>query len=455
MMEQEETILQPWERLETSLQEGGVREVEACLEDLNAADTALALSRLDAEERTRLLAILPSEEAADVLRDLPMEQAADLLQEIPPPDAATIIGHIPSDELVDILGDVRDEHAESIITELPAEVARQARQLMHYPADSAGGLMQTEYLAFRESMTVADVLADLQANSEQYADFDVQYAYIIGPRGRLQGVLRLRDLVLSGRNRPVRELMIRYPVSVRVDTSLEDLIALFDDHAFVGVPVLDEAGLLVGVVHRTEVFEAAETREKNIFLKISGIIGGEEFRSMPLFLRAFRRLSWLGPNIVLNMIAASIIALYQDTLQAAIALAVFLPIISDMSGCSGNQAVAVSIRELSLGMIKPGEFFRVFVKEAAVGLLNGILLGLLLGTVAVLWKGSLVLGLVVAGALAMNTLISVLLGGCIPLLLRRFKVDPALASGPILTTVTDMCGFFLVLSLASMVLDRL
>jgi magnesium transporter len=158
---------------------------------------------------------------------------------------------------------------------------------------------------------------------------------------------------------------------------------------------------------------------------------------------------------VLNMIAASVIALYQDTLRAAIALAVFLPIISDMSGCSGNQAVAVSIRELSLGLIRPSEFLRVFSKEALLGLFNGLVLGLVLGAVAVLWKGNLQLGLVVGSALALNTLLSVVIGGSMPLLLKKLGADPALASMPLLTTITDMCGFFFVLSFASATLPSL
>jgi len=171
-------------------------------------------------------------------------------------------------------------------------------------------------------------------------------------------------------------------------------------------------------------------REKNSFLRISGIVGGEEFRSMPLPQRSFSRLSWLTPNIALNIIAASVIAVYQETLQAAIALAVFLPIISDVSGCSGNQAVAVSIRELALGLIRPTEFTRIFWKESLVGLINGVVLGLLLGAVAYLWKANIYLSLVVAGALALNTILSVLLGGSGPLFLRKLRIDPALASGP-------------------------
>lgn len=176
---------------------------------------------------------------------------------------------------------------------------------------------------------------------------------------------------------------------------------------------------------------------------------------MPLFNRAGRRLSWLSLNIILNIVAASVIALYQDTLAAAITLAVFLPMVSDMSGCSGNQAVAVSMRELSLGLVRPTELLRVLGKEASLGLINGLALGVLLGGVALLWQGNPWLGLVVGAALAANTIIAVSLGGLLPLLLKRLKMDPALVSGPLLTTVTDMCGFFLVLSFATLVLPRL
>jgi len=158
---------------------------------------------------------------------------------------------------------------------------------------------------------------------------------------------------------------------------------------------------------------------------------------------------------VLNVLAASVIAAYQETLSAVIALAVFLPIISDMSGCSGNQAVAVSIRELTLGLIRPYEYLRVVVKEGAVGIMNGIALGILLGGLAFIWKQNVYLSLVVGAALALNTVVAVLIGGLVPLALKALRLDPALASGPILTTVTDMCGFFLVLSMASAVLPRL
>jgi magnesium transporter len=327
--------------------------------------------------------------------------------------------------------------------------------LTQYSDRTAGGVMITEYLSYSDELTVGDVLADLRAHQEDYQRHDDQYVYVTGDRGVLKGVLRLRDLVLSSPNVPLRAIMITDTDFVPVDADLDALHDFFSTRSYRGVPVVDADGRLVGVVRHADVAEAFGEREASDHLKALGIVGGEELRTMPVFTRAWRRLSWLSVNIVLNLIAASVIAAYQETLTAVIVLAVFLPIISDMSGCSGNQAVAVSMRELSLGLIQPADVFRVWGKELSVGAINAVALGLLLGTAAFLWQGNLTLSIVVGLALTLNTLLSVSIGGLVPLVLRGLKLDPALASGPILTTVTDMCGFFLVLSFATAALPSL
>jgi magnesium transporter len=283
----------------------------------------------------------------------------------------------------------------------------------------------------------------------------VQYAYVVSDDGKLVGVLRLRDLLLSSPDQMLSDTMLREPLAVQDTARLETLERFFQRHSLFGVPAVDADGRLVGVVRNSDVEQAAAERSSRSFLKFMGIVGGEEFRSMPLRIRSMRRLSWLSVNILLNIVAASVIAFNEETLRAVIALAVFLPIISDMSGCSGNQAVAVTMRELALGFINPSDLWRVLGKEALVGVINGLALGLLLGVVGWLWQGNVMLGVVVAAALAINTLVAVCFGGCVPLLLRGLGQDPALASGPILTTVTDMSGFFLVLTLAKAVLPML
>ena len=321
--------------------------------------------------------------------------------------------------------------------------------------DTACDLLIAEYLAYPQDALVDDVLDDLRANAQKYVSYDVQYAYVLSPRGRLAGVLRLRDLVLSPRQTPIAMVMILDPIRVSDRADLEQIQAVFDQNTLFGIPVVDAEGRMRGVVRRGDVQRVVQERANRMFLKFTGIVGGEELRSMPWRTRSLRRLSWLSMNVFLNVAAAGIIAWHQDTLRAVISLAVFLPILSDMSGCSGNQAVAVTMRELALGLVRPCNAWKVLRKELAIGLVNGLVLGLLLGSLACLWKGSLALGLVVGAALALNTIIAVSLGGLIPLLLKKFKQDPALASGPILTTLTDTCGFLLILTFARAMLPWL
>lgn len=430
------------------------------VDELHGTDVALALSRIEPAQREQLAIMLPPKETAALLREVTDTQAVEVLGALPAEQAALVAEHLQSDEMVDLLGELSDTDAEQILQHFSDEDADEARQLMQYPWDTAGGMMRTEYVAYPRQHTVGQVVDDLQTNRAQYAGYNVQYLYVVDEADKLVGVLPVRELLFAAKDRPIEQVMRVALHSVPVDATLGDLHGFFDEWDFFGVPVVDGDGRLVGVVDQSDVreheIEAAEAQAR----ASRGIVGGEELRSMPLLTRSRRRISWLSLNIVLNIIAASVIAVYQDTLAAAIALAVFLPMISDMSGCSGNQAVAVSLRELALGLVRPTEILRVLFKEASIGVINGLCLGLLLGGVAAgygYWQqdqslGFAYLGVVVGTALAVNTLIAVSFGGLLPLLLKRMNLDPALVASPMLTTVTDMCGFFIVLSLASILM---
>ncbi len=425
------------------------------IETLSPSETARAISRLDEEEQRMLFSLLSPEDAADMIEDIPDTQAADLVEDMPSAQAAAILEELSSDHLVDVLGEMDEETSDAILAVMGKEDAKEARMLLEYDPNCAGGLMISEFLVYRTDQTIKDVLNDLQLNRSEYVDYHVQYFYVVDQDEKLVGVLRMHDMLFPTRGTQLDQIMLTKPLNVSDKSSLRELEDFFEEHNLLGAPVVDNVGRLVGVVLPNAIEEAINKRKTKTFLRLSGIIGGEEFRTMPLLTRAGRRLSWLSMNIVLNIIAASVIALYQDTLAAVITLAVFLPMVSDMSGCSGNQAVAVSMRELSLGLVRPGELFWVLAKEAKIGVINGLVLGLLLGGIAFFWKGNPWLGIVVGGALAANTLVSVTLGGMLPLVLKKLKLDPALVSSPLLTTVTDMCGFFFVLSFATAVLPKL
>ncbi len=446
--------LRPWEELDAIAETGDTDRLEAFVETLSPSETARALAHLAPEEQSRVLETLSPDDAAELIEGLPISQAAALVEHLSADVAAAIVHELPSDEQADLLVEMDREEAEAVLAALDPEEAGEIRELARYAEDVAGGLMMTEIIAVAASSTVEQVVARFRQEPEEF-DVDVQYVYVVDRRRRLVGVLPIRELLLAYGNPVVESVMIRDPISVQVESTLDELEDLFDRWGFLGVPVVDAGGQLLGVVTEAAVRDAAGERAEADHLKAAGIVGGEELRTMPLLLRSRRRLSWLSVNIVLNVVAASVIALFEETLAAVIALAFFLPIISDMSGCSGNQAVAVSVRELALGLVKPYEVYYVWLKEIGIGIINGAVLGLLIGVVAWLWRGNPYLGVVVGVALAANTMIAVSIGGAVPLLLKRFRMDPALASGPVLTTVTDICGFFLVLGIATAMLPLL
>lgn len=456
LTERPEDTTPRYKRIAEAVDLGDQQTAQDIISEASADDQRRIVSQLVREVREQLCELLPVEKTASLLENLAEAQAVKLLEKMPADLAADVVEEMNAGIGGDLLRELNQKDSEAILAELDdQEESAELRERTGYKWDSAGGLMSHHVVCFPASATVSDVLADLGDKAEDYSDADVQYFYVVDDTKRLIGVLTLRSLVLGRRSTAIEKLMLPDPVSVSVHTELEELEDIFDEKNYLGLPAIDEEGQIRGVVSRRAVEEAlSETRTED-FRKSAGIVGGEELRSMPLRDRCTRRLAWLGPNILLNLLAASVIASYEDTLQAVIALAIFLPMVSDMSGCSGNQAVAVSIRELTLGIIQPRDYLRVLIKEGLLGIMNGIVLGIVLGTIAAVWKGSLFLGLVIGAALTLNTILSVVLGGLIPLVLKRFKADPALASGPILTTCTDMCGFFLVLNLASMAITKL
>ncbi|MBX3419117.1 MAG: magnesium transporter [Pirellulaceae bacterium] len=454
----------PWDQLRELIRQQDVAKLEAFIGTLASGEIARTISRLDAAEQRLLLTTLPAVISAELIEEFSETQAVELVERLEPAEAGAILQEMESDEQADILSKLTDAEADAILATMDPEDAASVRHMVGYEADTAGGLMINEVLCYADNLRVRDVLDDLRANKEIYSDYEVQYAYVVQQThapdepanpvhfGKLVGVLRLRDLLLSQPDTTIASLMIANPLSVVATASLEELFDIFDRRAFLGLPIVDSLGRLVGVVRRHDVEEARVERADDDNLKLLGIVGGEELRTMPLATRAGWRLSWLIPNILLNVIAISVIAIYEVTIQEVIALSVLLPLISDMGGNAGIQAIAVSIRELNLGLLKSHEILWVAIKEGTVGLVNGLVLGVIIAFGTWLWKGNLVLGLVVGVAMAINTLVATTVGGIMPLLLKRMKFDPALASGPVLTTITDMSGFFLVLSLAAALL---
>jgi magnesium transporter len=442
----------PEDTLHEAVEAADEQQVAEIVESMSSQEALRQASLMKAGERDQLISILAPEAAAELIEEAPPGLAASMIEGLDSNVAAKIMEELSSDTQADIVNDIKKENAEAILSEMDAESAKEVRKLSQYDPDTAGGLMELEAFAFASDETVGTVLKRLIAGDEEFERHRGQHPYILDECGRLLGVVSLRGLLRSKRAVRLADIMIP-AISVSPETSQDELVTLFDENPFLGVPVVDEQGMLLGTVSRIELAEAQLERVEQESLSRQKV--GDELRSMPTLLRSRRRLAWLSSNIVLNIIAASVISAYEETLAAVIAIAVFLPMVSDMSGCSGNQAVGVSMRELALGLTRPIDLFHVLRKELSVGIINGIVLGILIGIVAWIWKDNAYLGLVIGLALSVNTLIAVSIGGTVPLILKHFGIDPAVASGPLLTTVTDMAGFFLVLSLASLFMPQL
>ncbi|MDE4174220.1 magnesium transporter [Phaeobacter sp. PT47_59] len=439
--------------IRAAIAENDAARLAELLDPLPYSEALRELLSLSPEERDSVLALVPSELAAELIEEAPDEMAAELVERLEPERAAEILEELDSDVQADVIAEMDVEDAEAVLSEMDAEDAADIRKLAAYDYDCAGGLMMAEVFRFSDADTVGKVLRALASEEDDFERYRGQHPYITDEGGRPVGVVSLRGLLTAKRSAPLTDIMT-VPLTVNVDTPLDQLEDIFDEHPFLGVPVVDAEGILVGVVSRSALAEAVLERSESESLKRQGVVG-DELRSMPLWLRSRRRLAWLSANIVLNIIAASVISAYEETLTAVIALAIFLPMVSDMSGCSGNQAVGVTMRELSLGLVRPIDAMRVWLKEVSVGVINGIALGVLIGMVAWIWKGNPALGVVIGAALALNTILAVSIGGVVPLLLKRVGQDPAAASGPLLTTITDMAGFFFVLSFATLMMPWL
>lgn len=418
-------------------------------EDSEAGQVRQVLSAVPPTLAAAALGLLRSERAGDILRLLPVEQAGDLLRHLAPLRAAELLALLPSDERTDLLAAV-DEHARDDIADLlPASMKAEVARLLRYPPDTAGGLMETEVLAKPGSAAVREVIDDLRINQKRYAALRVQYLYIVDDSGRLLGVAPLRDLLLAPEDALLERLTSPEPVSVRDTASTQELADLFDMHPYHGVPVVDENGVLLGTVSRADATESEQHQSEERYRRSQGIVGGEELRSMPVALRLRRRGAWLGVNLVLSLGGAAVIAVFQETLAKAVVVAAVLPIVSAASGNAAMQAAAVSVRELTLGVVRPRSWRRVLAQELAMAAMLAVLLGSAVAVLATMWGAGWMLGAAVGAGMALNVAAAVVIGALCPLVLRRWSIDPALASGPVTTTLADVSGFALTLAFVS------
>ncbi len=419
--------------------------------ELHPADLADRLQRLDPDEAEILLRQLPARIVAAALAEVEEDRLPDFLDLFDAAQLAEILAHLAPDSAADLLQQLPPATRRNVLSHLPNELADGVRRLLRYPEDTAGGVMTNRFIALRDEMTVEEVRELLRGRAQDERTEDIAYLYVTNADQHLVGVVSLRDLVFRREGRRMQEIVNRDVKFVRVDTDQENLVQQFDRYHYLGLPVLDGDGRLVGAVKASDVLEVA-AKEATEDMQLMVGLSGEEHALTPWQQSIRGRLPWLYINLVTAFAAAFVVGMFENTIARWTALAVFLPIVAGQGGNAGMQTLTVIIRDLALGEITPGDGRRALIKEITLGLLNGLAIGLTVGLIGWFWKGSVLLGVVAGAAMLLNQLAAAVAGVMIPLGLRTLRLDPALASSIFLTTVTDVAGFFFFLGLATLAL---
>jgi magnesium transporter len=381
------------------------------------------------------LSELGPEEAAAVLADRPAEEIVKLMHELPSDDAAAIIDHLPEELSAAVLEQLQKRHAGGDVGDL-----------LEYPEQTAGRIMNPRVFALAEDMTAGEAITALQAS--RYVEV-VFYLYVIDARRHLVGVVSLRRLLLVSPSTPLKRIMTTDLISVRADMDQEEVARLVASYNLLAIPVVDEENKLVGVITVDDVIDVIKDEATEDVYRLAGVTGDDRVFTRPAeSLR--KRLPWLIINLATAFLAASVVAVFQNTISVVTALAVFMPVVAGMGGNAATQTLTVIVRGIALGELTWTNSRKALFKETLVGLGNGLACGVAGGLVVFLFKGDMWLGLILAMAMVINMFVAATAGTIIPLTLRALKVDPALASSVVITTLTDVFGFMSFLGLGTL-----
>jgi magnesium transporter len=415
--------------------------------DLHEADVGDLIEVLDAELRPRLVKLMGHDFDFSALTEVDDAVREEILEELPSETVAEGVRELDSDDAVAILADLPKEEQTEILKQLPApERVALARSLL-YPENSAGRRMQTEFIAVPPVWTVGrtiDYLRETADLPDRFWEF-----YVVDSTGRLQGTVALDRLLRTKRPVPVAELIDEEMHPVRVSDDQEDVARLFERYDLVATPVVDEIGRLVGVITFDDIVDVIEEEAEEDIRALGGV-GREEELSDPVFSVARGRFNWLLVNLATAFLASSVLGLFEGELQKMVALAVLAPIVASQGGNAATQTMTVAVRALATRELSSVSAARLLLREVLVGLVNGLAFAVITGVAAAAWFRVPGLGLVIGLAMICNLLAGALGGMLVPLVLHRFRADPAISSGVFVTTVTDVVGFFSFLGIATL-----
>jgi magnesium transporter len=420
------------------------------MEPLHAADIADLLEQIDEDDRAALIRLYGQEFDGEILSELDESIREEVISILTPQVLTQAVRELDSDDVVDLIEDLEDAQQETILDALEETDRVAVEQALNWPEYSAGRLMQREVVMAPEHWTVGQTIDHLRATKEEDLPDQFYHIVMVDPRLHPVGNVTLGKLMRSRRETRLADILEETFQIIPAMRDEGDVAYAFNQYHLISAPVVDEEGRLIGVITIDDAMAVLDEEHEEDILRLAGV--GEGSLSDRVAETTKQRLPWLAVNLVTAIAASMVISQFEAAIAQIVALAVLMPIVASMGGNAGTQSLTVAVRAIATKDLTGSNVWRVIRREVLVGLVNGLIFAVIMGIVGVIWFGSPALGYVIATAMVINLVVAGLAGTGIPILLERFGIDPALASGAFVTTVTDVVGFFAFLGLAALVL---
>ena len=429
-----------------ALDAGDIAAVDAQLDALHPADTAHLIEQLDGKQRHALLSVWPGAVDGDVLSELDDKLREEVINSLQPAELAEAVRDLESDDVVDLIEYLDDEQQEAVLDALDDSDRVIVEQALSYPEESAGRHMQVELVRAPEHWTVGEAIDYLRSDIALPDQF--YHMVLVDPRMKPTGYVTLGRILSASRTAKLRDLCEDTFRTFNVALDVEEVAQAINHYHMITAPVVDDDGRLIGVITIDDAMAFLEEEAEEDLLRLAGV--GEGSLSDRVLETTRQRFPWLAVNLVTAILASMVISVFEEVIAGLVALAVLMPIVASMGGNAGTQSLTVAVRALATRDLTATNVWRVIRREVLVGLINGLIFAVVMGIVGVVWFGSPMLGAVIGVAMVVNLVVAGLAGTGVPVLLVRMGIDPALASGAFVTTVTDVVGFFSFLGLAAL-----
>ncbi|HLR79408.1 MAG TPA: magnesium transporter [Bacillota bacterium] len=433
-------------KLETALTEEQIESFRAQFLELHPYDQAKFFKQQSTDNRMKVYTYLSPEEVADLMEHINLKDVEPFFTEMDPRFASMVFAMMATDDAVDILNMMDQEKVASFLTLMDERDARGIKTLLHYEEKTAGSIMTTEMVALYKTQTVRQTMKQLK---EEAPDAEtIYYLYVIDENKRLVGVLSLRDLIVADENTLIGEIMSENVMSVSVGKNQIEVAQMMRDYDFLAAPVVDFQHHLIGIITVDDILDVMDEEAKEDFSKLAAVTDMTH-PDENAFQSAKKRLPWLIILLFLGMFTASLIGQFEATLEQVAVLAIFIPVIAGMAGNTGTQALAVAVRGLASGDYGKGGKLKLILREAGTGLITGTVCGVLIAIIIFLWKQHLFLGILVGVSIMATLTVATLAGSLIPIFMDKVNIDPAVASGPFITTINDIISVLIYFGMAT------